>query len=85
MKWLGQKPDHGDRGGVEKGDDGERVEKLVQDKADQAVDAPKGIPGHVSPLPAARGHLFLMKYIFPMTFVTYLTLEARLVLMNVMQ
>ena len=49
------------------------------------MDAPKGIPGHVSPLPAAKGHLFLMKYIFPMTFVTYLTLEARLVLMNVMQ
>ena len=85
MKWFGQKSDYGDRGGVEKGDDGERAEKLVQDKADRAVDAPKSLPGHVSPLPAARGHLFLIKYIVPMTFVTYLTLEARLVLMNVMQ
>lgn len=85
MKWLGPKPHHGDRGGVEKGDDRESVEKSVQEKADWAADAPKSLPGHVSPLPAARGHLFLIKYNFPMTFVTYLTLGARLVLMNVMQ
>ena len=31
---VGAKARSRDRGGVEKGDDGERVEKLVQDKAD---------------------------------------------------
>lgn len=49
------------------------------------MDAPKSQPGHMSPLPAPSGHSFLIKQLFPTTLGAYLTLEARLVLMHVMQ